>query len=166
MELPLPEGQEIDKSCLYYIGIDPDTYASGIAVWNNTHGRYEAYTTVPFFPLYNFLDELLTHGVQFEVVIEAGWNNPSIMHNIRGYATRAKAAAIGSHVGANHEVGHKIVEMCEWLGVTHWKLTPTSSKWTPTMLHSLTGIELGKSQQDIIDAMRLVYQFRRPAKTA
>ena len=161
-ELPLPNAQAIDTTCTYTIGIDPDTEASGIAIWCIDRNEYIAYTRIRFFELYDYLDHLLQRGIRFEVAIEAGWKNPSIMHNIKGYASRAKAAAIGANVGANHECGRKIVEMCEWFGIEHWLLTPTSSKWTPTMLKHLTGIELCKSQQDIIDAMRLVFNFKQP----
>ena len=162
LELPLPEPQAIDTTYTYTIGIDPDTEASGIAIWCNERSEYIAYTRVKFFELYHYLDDITRYGTQFEVAIEAGWNNPSIMHNIFGYCTIAKAASIGANVGANHECGRKIVEMCSFLGIKHYELTPTSSKWTPTMLKHLTGIELGKSQQDIIDAMRLVFHFKRP----
>lgn len=162
MDLPLPSVEEINSNYTYAIGIDPDTEASGIAIWCVERNEYVAYTRTKFFELYDYLDQLLTHGIRFEVAIEAGWNNPSIMHHIHGYASRAKAASIGANVGANHETGRKIVEMCQWLGIIYWTLTPTSSKWTPTMLQHLTNIELSKSQQDIIDAMRLVYAYRKP----
>ena len=161
-ELPLPNPQEIDSTFTYIIGIDPDIEASGIAIWNVKQSEYIAYTRIKFVELYQFLDDLTKYGIQFEVAIEAGWRNPSIMHNIKAYTTVPKAASIGANVGANHECGRKIVEMCQWLGVKHYELTPTSSKWTPTMLQHLTGIELGKTQQDVIDAMRLVYHFKRP----
>lgn len=161
-EIPLPNPQEIDSTSTYIIGIDPDTEASGIAIWNVEQSEYIAYTRIRFFELYQYLDDLTKYGIQFEVAIEAGWRNPSIMHNIHGYTTRAKAASIGANVGANHECGRKIVEMCQWLGIKYYELTPTSSKWTPTMLQHLTGVELGKTQQDVIDAMRLVYHFKKP----
>ena len=161
-ELSLPQAQEIDTTSSYIIGIDPDIEASGIAIWRNATKEYIAYTRVKFFELYQYLDDITKYGAQFEVAIEAGWNNPSIMHNIRAYTTVAKAASIGANVGANHECGRKIVEMCQWFGIKYYEITPTSSKWTPTMLQHRTGIELGKTQQDIIDAMRLVYHFKRP----
>ena len=161
-KLPLPNAQEIDNTLTYIIGIDPDTEASGVAIWCEDTKRYIAYTRVEFFELYQYLDDLLSYGIQFELAIEAGWRNPSIMHNIKAYTTIPKAASIGANVGANHECGRKIVEMCQWFGIKYYELTPTSSKWTPTMLQHLTGIELGKTQQDVIDAMRLVYHFKKP----
>lgn len=161
-ELPLPNPQEIDSALTYIIGIDPDTEASGIAIWDIKQNEFIAYTRIKFFELYQYLDDLLSFGIQFEVAIEAGWKNPSIMHNISSHTTIPKAASIGANVGANHECGRKIVEMCQWFGIRYYELTPTSSKWTPTMLQHLTGIELGKTQQDVIDAMRLVYHFKRP----
>lgn len=158
-DLPVPEIGTLDPHLTYKVGIDPDTSASGIAIWCCEEQKYIAYTRIEFFHLYDLFDEMLTRGICFEVIIEAGWRNPSKMHNINRYATRAKAASIGANVGANHETGRKIVEMCRWLGIEHWELTPTSSKWTPTMIKHLTGIELCSGQQDIIDAMRLVYNL-------
>lgn len=149
---------ELNSNDLYRIGIDPDTTASGVAIFNSRTNQYEAYCRKKFFELFDLFDNLVKYGYNFEVVIEAGWKNPSMMHNIKGYATRNKSAKIGANVGANHETGRKIVEMCQYFGFEPWLLTPTSSKWTPTMLKHLTGIELCKAQQDIIDAMRLVFQ--------
>lgn len=161
-ELPLPLPSEVETTGNYTIGIDPDIEASGIAIWCHDTQSYIAYTRVKFFELYQYLDDLSKYGIQFDVAIEAGWKNPSIMHNIKAYTTIPKAASIGANVGANHECGRKIVEMCQWLGIRYYELTPTSSKWTPTMIYHLTGIALGKNQQDVIDAMRLVYHFKRP----
>ena len=157
-DLPIQQVTDLNPNDNYRIGIDPDTTASGIAIFNRRTKQYEAYYRIAFFDLFDLLDNLLKYGYKFEVVIEAGWRNPSKMHNVKGYATRAKAAAIGANVGANHECGRKIVEMCQYFGTDPWLLTPTSSKWTPTMLHHLTNIELSANQQDIIDAMRLVYE--------
>lgn len=157
MALPLVQVTDLNRNDTYNIGIDPDTEASGIAIFNTRTREYDAYWRVPFFELFELFDDLLKYGYKFEVAIEAGWKNPSKMHHVKGYATRAQAASIGANVGANHECGRKIVEMCEYFGIVYWLLTPTSSKWTPEMLRLLTGIRLNKSQQDIIDAMRLVY---------
>lgn len=163
MELHLPPVEDINHNFRYIIGIDPDTEASGIALWCIERNEYLAYTRTRFFDIYDYFDQLLSRGIRFEVAIEAGWRNPSIMHHVSPLASLNKAASIGANVGANHETGRKLVEMCEWFGIKHWLLTPTSSKWTPTMLKHLTGITLAKSQQDIIDAMRLVYHFKQPA---
>ncbi len=163
MCIPFPEPTKIAPDALHFIGIDPDTEASGAALWNSAEKRYVAYDRLTFFALFDILDALVTHGRNIHVVIEAGWKNPSYLHNIDIRQNRRTAARIGANVGANHETGRKIAEMCRYLGIPTTLQVPHSSKWTPAMLRCLTGIALPKAAQDVIDAMRLVYMIdQRP----
>ena len=135
---------------MIYIGIDPDTKKSGVAVWDSKY-KYLQLFTMSFFELYDYLyNEKVDR-----VIIEAGWlNEKSNFHN-NAYQTKAAGERISKNVGANHETGRKIAEMCEYLVLNYDLKKPSSSKMTPECFKSMTGIET--KNQDKIDAGVLVF---------
>lgn len=61
------------------------------------------------------------------VYIEAGWlNKKSNFRHVKGAGMNAN---IGKKVGANHEIGKKLVEMCEYLGIPCTEVRPLRKIW-------------------------------------
>lgn len=104
----------------YIIGIDPDCDKSGVAV-KDTATKKITLGTLSFFKLFDFLKK---HGENIEVVkIEAAW----LIEKSNWHVPNAGAAVssrIGKNVGANHESGRKIAEMCEYLKVKYELVKP------------------------------------------
>jgi hypothetical protein len=142
------------------IGIDPDTKKSGVAIkrFGVLIGgqKYLEVTTLSFFALYDSLRVISdTYGNRAVVRIEAGWlNEKSNFFKVNRTQTKAAGERIAKNVGANHETGKKIVEMCEYLKLEYELIRPTSAKWTPAMLERATGIST--KNQEKIDAVRLI----------
>ncbi|MDY3443465.1 hypothetical protein PG616_01205 [Riemerella anatipestifer] len=109
------------------IGIDPDCSKSGIAIKKKViEGGLEIEGQVmSFFDLYVFL--CINRKEIKEVVIEGGWLNKKA--NFRIIKSVAAAERIAKNVGANHETGKKIVEMCEFLNIPHKVVPPLRKKW-------------------------------------
>lgn len=142
------------------IGIDPDVDKNGVATYVSRTQHLEM-VCLTFFELFEFLKsskENIKH-----VVIEGGWlNSKSNFHNERSGVRIA--AKIGSNTGANHEVGRKIVEMCEYLEIPHRVVKPLVKRWkgkdrkiTHEELIKLTGITAKRSSQEMRDAALLVW---------
>ena len=131
------------------IGIDPDCKKSGIAIKRG--GTLEV-STITFFDLLDTLKAVKNDNVLIR--IEAGWLNKK--SNFHGRAGQSKVVGerIAAKVGANHETGRKIVEMCEYVGLTYEEVRPSSSKWTPEFFTAITGIKT-KNQEEI-DAAVLI----------
>lgn len=138
-----------------YIGIDPDVTASGVAVWHKPTRQIIRVQALPFFDLYDYLQTFDANKTV--VILEAGYLNRSNRHRIRADTTQKSIAAIGGAVGRNHEVAHKITEMCAHLGITCIPVRPYHTKWTPQTCRIISGINLKASEQDKIDAIRLVF---------
>ena len=103
----------------YIIGIDPDHARSGVAVLD-TRTSSLTLETMDFPHLLDVLvyyrDSLRLEGKGERplVVVEAGWLNKK--SNFHGYAGR-RGEKIAKDVGANHETGRKILEMCRHWGI-------------------------------------------------
>jgi len=131
------------------IGIDPDVTKSGIAI---KRGGVLEVSTMSFFDLLNTLKAIANSNVL--VRIEAGWLNKK--SNFHGNKAQSKVVGerIAAKVGANHEVGKKIVEMCEYVGVAYELGRPMTSKWTPQYFERITGIKT--RNQECVDAAVLI----------
>lgn len=144
------------------IGIDPDVNKNGVAIYNK-HKKSLELKSLTFFELFEYLNSSKSNLKK--VVIEGGWlNKKSNFHNERS-GVRV-AAKIGSHTGANHEVGRKIVEMCEYLQIQHKVQKPLRKIWkgpdrkiTHKELVSLTGIAVKRTNQEQRDAALLVWGY-------
>ena len=144
------------KSYNIYLGIDPDVSKSGVAYYVSETKVLEL-SNLSFFNLYDYLkfakenqgDNNLT------IVIEAGWLNKSNWHKVAEGSSSINAK-IGQHTGANHEVGKKIVEMCEYLLIKYMLVRPTKAKIRHENFKKLTGI-IGSTNQEQRDAAMLVW---------
>lgn len=137
-----------------FIGIDNDVEKSGVCLYYSKTS-FEL-LNLSFFDLFHKLDILKDYeNLKIEVIIEAGWLNKSNWHKvINGNA--AINANIGLRTGANHEVGRKIVEMCEYLGLNYQLVKPTKSKIDSKTFNSLTKMT-GRTNQEQRDAAMLVF---------
>jgi hypothetical protein len=131
------------------IGIDPDCEKSGVAVCIN--GELVNLYNFKFFQLLNYLERFRNA----KVYIEAGWLNQSNWH---AKGNHKYAAQIGQRTGANHEVGRKIVEMCEHLQITYELVKPSSHKMSADIFERAFKYE-GRTNQEQRDAAALIAGF-------
>lgn len=147
------------------IAIDPDKVKSGVACLKPSTRQME---------LSNFSFPMLLEYLQYAkrkseelneslvVVVEAGWMNAkSCFHAAQG----KQAEKIAKDVGANHETGRKIIEMCEHYGINVVAKAPLAKCWkgkdkkiTHEELASFTGI-MGRTNQDARDAGLLAWVY-------
>ena len=147
------------------IGIDPDKEKSGIGILNMSTRKLEL--TNMSFPV--FLDNLQAwkkdeadNNRKVIVIVEAGWMNAkSCFHKAQGKS----AEKIAKDVGANHETGRKIIEMCEHYGIEVIAQAPLRKCWrgkdgkiTHEELAYFTGIT-GRENQDARDAGLLAWNY-------
>lgn len=134
----------------YYIGIDPDTEKSGFAIWCPKDKTLELHTK----SFAEIVIELELWLVPIEVVIEAGWlNQKSSWHKSKNMATASK---IGKNVGANHQVGKCIAELCIAKSISHRLVKPTAQKKNHYTFCKITGYK-GRTNQEKRDAGILVF---------
>jgi hypothetical protein len=141
------------------IGIDPDTVKSGVAQIDK-ETKQLLVSCMTFFDLYDYLRQMDKETTK--VFIEAGWLNvKKNWHYSPKYQTMTKescismASSIGAKVGANHEVGRKIVEMCYHLGLQYDLLVPKTQKVDDKYFKQLTNTT-GKTNQEERDAAMLI----------
>lgn len=146
--------ETILKKTKLLIGIDPDTEKSGFAAYQDKDSfTLHNYT---FFELFDRLQRLSKSEIfKTEVFIEAGWLNKSNWHKISN-GSAAINANIGLRTGANHEVGRKIVEMCQYLGLKHHLIKPTKSKVNAETFKAITNYQ-GRTNQEQRDSAMLVW---------
>ena len=147
------------------IGIDPDKVKSGVAWLKPSTSQLEI-SNLSFPLLLEYLQFAKQKGEELNeslvVVVEAGWMNAkSCFHAAQG----KQAEKIAKDVGANHETGRKIIEMCEHYGINVVAKAPLAKCWkgkdkkiTHEELASFTGI-MGRTNQDARDAALLAWTF-------
>lgn len=146
---------------LIRIGIDGDVDKSGYCELSKS--PFQAKWTINymgtliFFDVLERLDEAKKMSqlpdVKLVVCIEAGWLNKSIHHIMKG---NAHAAKIGTHVGANHQIGKLFVQYCERIGLMHQLYKPTTSKWSAKMFQQVTGLTV-KTNAEVRDSVRAAW---------
>lgn len=138
---------------MIYIGIDPDVDKSGVAYYERKTKIIEL-SNLTFFQLFDYLNFCKSKG-EFKVVVEAGWLNKSNWHKVDKGSSSINAK-IGQRTGANHEVGKKIVEMCEYLEIEFKLVKPTRKKLDSASFNKITGT-IGRTNQEQRDAGMLVF---------
>lgn len=136
------------------IGIDPDVDKSGFALIHNKNYELQNLT---FFELFEKLRKLKNDFPKEEirVFIECGFLNKSNWHKIKKGSASINAN-IGNRTGRNHEVAYKLIEMCEFLNLTFFKVKPTTRKRDSKEFKLITGISK-RTNQEQRDAFMLVY---------
>jgi hypothetical protein len=137
-----------------YIGIDPDTSKNGVGYWYKENKKLEL-ENLTFFELFDALKQLKIR-YNITVIIDAGWLNKSNFHVVG--TNKNVNGKIGERVGANHEVGKKIAEMCDYLGVAYVLHRPRRSKVNKEVFEQITGYK-GRTNQETRDAGMLVYNL-------
>ena len=145
------------------IAIDPDTERSGVAVLDMATRQIEA-MSLTFPRLMDFLRErdswATARGMTLAVIVEAGW----LVHKSNWHGTDGhRAERIAKNVGANHETGRKIVEMCRHWGIHVEEQRPLQKMWrgaggkiTAEELREITGLA-SRTNQDGRDAALLAW---------
>lgn len=147
------------------IGVDPDVTKSGVAFLEVKSTKMEA-TSLSFPDLLDYLQFVKKKrdetGETVVVVVEASW---LISHHWQTKAgdNRRVVAAKGNSAGRNHEVGRKIVEMCEHYGLEVIEQRPLKKCWkgrdgkiTAEELRYFTGLE-DRTNQEARDAALLAW---------
>lgn len=155
----------------YIVGIDPDTNKSGFALLETTTFQLElsALTFPQLIDKIIYLrDKSRFDGKTLQVVVEAGWVNEK--SNFHGYAGH-RAEKISKNVGANHETGKKIIEICRHWGIPCEEMAPLplrvgwmnlwsgpDGKITHEELVNLTGLKASRTNQEERDAALLAWK--------
>lgn len=146
------------------LAIDPDVTKSGVAVLD-AETRLLTLHTLPFAQLLDLIQQLHAQHPTLQVVVEAGWLNKSNWH--LGYKDNARiAAAKGNATGRNHEVGRKLIEVCQHWGIDTIAAKPLTKRWrgkdgkiTHEELERVAKQHIKRCNQDARDAalLALVY---------
>jgi hypothetical protein len=134
------------------IGIDPDVDKSGVAFLKDNKLKLQNLT---FFELFEMLKFYKEREIKPIVYVECGYLNKSNWHLKFGMNSRT-TGQIGQRVGANHEIAKKIVEMCLYLDLPHFKIKPTKSKVDSAFFQNITGLKI-KTNQEVRDAYMLIH---------
>lgn len=107
------------------VGIDPDCERSGVAILDVADRRLDVCAKT-FPELLDYLRQLAAAGANVKIVVEAGWMvAKSNYHPAQGL----RAEKIAKDVGANHETGRKIIEMCRHYGLQAVAVHPLNKCW-------------------------------------
>ena len=127
------------------IGIDGDVDKNGVAVLDKDKGELEL-KSLTFFDL---LDYLKAEKENIKVVkIEASW----LVQKSNFHFAKSKGISdrISAKVGANHETGKKIIEMCQYLNLEYKLVKPFQKTWgTPSGKISAQQLKLNLSRLKI-----------------
>lgn len=149
------------------IAIDPDVTKSGVAFLKPKTRQLEL-LNLAFPELLDYLQFVKKHvnetGETVIVIVEASWLISHNWHAKKG-DSRAVSSAKGRHVGRNHEVGVKIVEMCKHYGLEVLEKRPLKKTWMGTdgkITHEefkyFTNI-IGRTNQETRDAGLLAWDY-------
>ena len=147
------------------IGIDCDVTKSGVAYLDTATRRLEV-SALTFPKLIDYLKFVKQKsdesGQSVVVAVEAGWLN-----KISNYHTAASRGGqrISKDVGANHEVGKKIIEMCKHYGLEVVEQKPLKKCWkgkerkiTHEEIAYFTGLT-GTTNQEMRDAALICWNY-------
>lgn len=114
----------------YIVAIDPDVDESGYAYLIKETRKLD----ISRWRFPNILDMLKTISVSniasdTIIVVEAGWLNRGNWH-LHGAKNRKVAGKTGEHIGANHQVGKLIIEMCKHYGLNVIAHKPLIKTWS------------------------------------
>lgn len=110
------------------IAIDPDVEKSGVAIYYTLTNEMEL-QSLTFPKLVDFFYTLSKiDNSDVKVYVEAGWMNKTNWHLTR-FDSKQAAAAKGNATGRNHEVGRKLIEMCDHWGIYCRPVKPLRKCW-------------------------------------
>lgn len=147
------------------IAIDPDTQKSGVAYLKISTEQLEV-SNLSFPDLLDYIQRAKSisseTGESVLIIVEAGWkHSKSDFRDIQGKA----ATRIAKNVGANHETGRKIIEMCKHYGLDVMDVFPLKKCWngiggkiTQEEIEIITGLK-GRTNQDGRDAALIAWCY-------
>ena len=149
----------------FYIGIDPDSVKSGVAMVERATRQVEA-TTMTFADCVHFFRKIKRQmdgeGKTVVVVVEAGWLNESNWH-LMAKDSKPMAAAKGRALGRCEQTGRLLLEMAERVGLECVARKPLRKCWqgkdrkiTHEEISSFTGIAK-RTNQEARDALLLAW---------
>jgi hypothetical protein len=106
------------------VAVDPDVKKSGVTVLDVASKSISTYA-MPFPELIDFIYSFPDRE-SVRIAVEAGWLN--LKSNFHGYYG-SRGERIAKDVGANHETGRKIVEMCEHKEYSVSLVKPLEKRW-------------------------------------
>lgn len=124
------------------IAIDPDTDKNGVAILEKETKTLQIHS-LTFAEVVDMVLSLKGSPTPILVVVEGGWLNSGNWHLRNGDSKRV-AAAKGRNVGANHETGKKIVEICEFYSIPVKVVRPLRKIWGKTMREKISHEELAR----------------------
>ena len=144
------------------IAIDPDIQNNGVCDLEKSTRKIEL-KSLTFFELFDYLIMQKTKPDSFIVIIEGGWLNE--VSNFHASENTRTSNRISKNVGANHEVGKLIVQMCEYLKIKHEVKRPLLKIWsgnnrkiTHDEIVYLTGYQ-SKTNQETRDSLLLAWDY-------
>ncbi len=135
------------------IGIDPDVDKSGVCIVNEML-QIELLTTMDLVDLFALIEGMRDYDIR--VIVEAGWMNKTNFH-VGAMDNAWKSAKIGSHVGANHEIGRQIIKFCEKVGIECHAITPRGHKMNALDFKKRSGWTK-RTNQEMRDAYKIILE--------
>lgn len=133
------------------IGIDPDTKASGVAVYEN-----RSLVFLETKPLYDLLKFIIDYAPDI-VCISAGWLNK--ITNFQDQISNVKVRErISERIGANHEIGKQIQTFCISRGINYILVRPRGKKLNARQFSGYTNWR-SATNQETRDAAMTIYSF-------
>ena len=147
----------------YYVGVDPDTEKSGVAVWDKYEQQFIFILSIDFWTLIEFLKSGYLPKIgqmeswsqtNFHVTIDAGWLiKKTNFHQKQGPRIREKMSMA---IGRNHQVGINLMEYCMRYGLNYTLHEPSGKIPAPTF-KKITNWQ-NQTNQDSRDAAMLVFK--------
>lgn len=139
-----------------FVGVDPDVDKSGYCLVDDKF-KIEKITTLDLMDLIVELTALqATIDGSVIVFVEAGWKNKTNFH-VGAMDNAWKSAKIGSHVGANHEIGRQIIKFCEKAGIECHAITPRGHKMSALDFKRISGWTK-RTNQEMRDAYKIILE--------
>jgi len=135
------------------IGIDPDVDKSGVCIVNEML-QIERLTTMDLVDLFVLIEGM--RDCDIRVIVEAGWKNKTNFH-VGAMDNAWKSAKIGSHVGANHEIGRQIIKFCEKVGIECHAIKPKGHKMSALDFKRISGWTK-RTNQEMRDAYKIILE--------
>lgn len=135
------------------IGIDPDVDKSGVCIVNEML-QIERLTTMDLVDLFVLIEGMRDYDIR--VIVEAGWKNKTNFH-VGAMDNAWKSAKIGSHVGANHEIGRQIIKFCEKVGIECHAIKPKGHKMSALDFKRISGWTK-RTNQEMRDAYKIILE--------
>ena len=135
------------------IGIDPDVDKSGVCIVNEML-QIERLTTMDLVDLFVLIEGMRYYDIM--VIVEAGWMNKTNFH-VGAMDNAWKSAKIGSHVGANHEIGRQIIKFCEKVGIEYHAIKPKGHKMSALDFKRISGWTK-RTNQEMRDAYKIILE--------